>query len=269
MSRQSAAVQLAASRPVLAGVDLWRLSWSGSRSHPRREQYLAWLADDERARYQGLGTAIARAQYLVGRGWLREVLARYLACEPARIALSYGAAGKPMLAAPVRAAVHFNLAHTDGLLVLGVCAGPVGVDVESHQARDTQSLSRRFFSHEEQAALAKLAGPAREEAFYRLWTLKEAGAKACGRGIGRVWSRLGFACEPLAQEASGPSPWRFAHTASLAGYSIAVAARRRTSLTIRTFIDSALAQSGPCPENLHWLEHYRRSYGTSLINSNI
>ncbi|WP_458131957.1 AMP-binding protein [Pseudomonas sp. R3-41] len=63
------------------------------------------------------------------------------------------------------------------------------------------ALSRLFFSHEEQAVLAKLAGPAREEAFYRLWTLKEAGAKACGQGIGRAWSRLGFACQPPAQEA--------------------------------------------------------------------
>ncbi|WP_339434663.1 4'-phosphopantetheinyl transferase family protein [Pseudomonas orientalis] len=269
MSRQAAVQQFAVAGLAPAGVDLWRLPWRGSAPHPRREQYLAWLAEDERARYQGLRTAAARAQYLVGHGWLREVLARYLACEPARIALRYGAAGKPVLAAPKCASVHFNLAHTSGLLVLAVCAGPVGVDVEAHQVRDTHSLSRRFFSHEEQAVLAKLAGPAHDSAFYRLWTLKEAGVKASGRGIGRAWSRRGFACEPSAQEALRPSPWRFAHTASLAGYSIAVAARRGPSLTIRTFIDSALAQSGLCRENLHWLEHYRRSYGTSLINSNI
>ncbi|CAI8921580.1 4'-phosphopantetheinyl transferase family protein [Pseudomonas zeae] len=85
-----------------------------------------------------------------------------------------------MLAASACASVHFNLAHTDGLLVLAVGAGRVGVDVEARQARGTQSLSRRFFSHEERAVLA---GPARDAAFYRLWTLKEAGVKASGKGV--------------------------------------------------------------------------------------
>jgi 4'-phosphopantetheinyl transferase len=59
----------------------------------------------------------------------------------------------------------------------------VGVDVEEVCLEDVEPIVRTVFSPVERAALARLSGPARLEAFYRGWTRKEAFVKALGVGL--------------------------------------------------------------------------------------
>ena len=72
------------------------------------------------------------------------------------------------------------------------------VDVEALRPRaDLMAVAERVASERECAQLAAIAGPQRLEAFYRLWTLKEARLKSQGQGLDFALMR-GLEFEPVA-----------------------------------------------------------------------
>lgn len=79
--------------------------------------------------------------------------------------------GKPYF--PEHPAVHFNISHTSGAVLVGLSDQPLGVDIEK-----VRPVSRR--------AMRKLAGAATEEAFFQSWVRREARVKRGGAGIGTM-----------------------------------------------------------------------------------
>lgn len=69
--------------------------------------------------------------------------------------------------------IHFNLSHSHGAAVCALHHRPVGVDVERLRP-----------------APRRLAGDMEDEAFFRLWTAKEATVKREGRGLGALLGPL-------------------------------------------------------------------------------
>lgn len=115
------------------------------------------------------------------------MLGGVLGLAPDRLEFTSGADGKPALAgAAASSGLQFNLSHSGGLGLVGWSWGrDIGVDVEVWRSlRDEAALVRRYFSHNEVAAWEALPAAARHEAFYNLWTRKEAYVKALGRGLG-------------------------------------------------------------------------------------
>lgn len=107
-------------------------------------------------------------------------LSAYGLCER-EAAVSYGENGKPYLVQYPH--IHFNLSHA-GSMAFAVFAGvEAGCDIERVQEADL-ALAERFFTREEYAFLAGQPGKERQnEAFFRLWTLKESFLKAVGAGL--------------------------------------------------------------------------------------
>ena len=144
----------------------------------------ALLSADEHARAARLRARERRRRFVVARGVVRTVLARYLGTDPASLRFEYGPRGKPRLAAT---SLRFNLSHSHDLAVLAVTHGrELGIDVE--RIRDTVAvtpLATRFFSPAECAALEALPVDERRPGFFRLWTRKEAYLKATGEGVSR------------------------------------------------------------------------------------
>lgn len=152
------------------------------------ENCAALLNDAEHARWQRFIYPVHQQRFLLARALVRTVLADVLDLpDPAGVQFEHNAHGKPVLAAthgnPVP--LHFNLSHTDSLLVLAVCRScPVGVDVESiHRKVDLLALSSRYFATTEHAMLQELNTVEQRERFFALWTLKEAWVKARGLGL--------------------------------------------------------------------------------------
>lgn len=127
------------------------------------------------------------------RAALRSLLCTHLGCD--NELLSFGAAegGKPFALVDGRAVdVGFNVSHSGrhGLIALAP-SGRVGVDVEECvPRRDFDRLSEAVFGPRERADLAAVAGGERIRLFFRLWTLKEAVAKALGTGLSFDVSRF-------------------------------------------------------------------------------
>ncbi len=196
-TRQSVSAAAATRRP--------RASWSPPPAFPRLadQDVHAWLApleggpqrarglaaalsEDERARANRFLTERDRRRFIVCRGVLRTILGWYLGVAPAAVEFRYGPHGKPAITGgPGRCALRFNVSHADGMALYAVTLGrEVGVDLERVRSDvATEEIAERFFSAREAAVLRALDPASRVQAFFRIWTRKEAYLKATGRGL--------------------------------------------------------------------------------------
>jgi 4'-phosphopantetheinyl transferase len=145
------------------------------------------LSEDERERARRLRFERDRRRFVVARGTLRGLLARYTALDPAALRFQYGRRGKPALAAELNATgLRFNLSHSHELALYAVARGrELGIDVEQRRPdRAEAGIAERFFSPRELEALRALPTERWTEAFFTCWTRKEAYIKAKGAGFG-------------------------------------------------------------------------------------
>lgn len=165
-------------------VHIWRAELNQPAA--KVETFLPTISAEERERAERFHFPGGRECYIVGRGLLRRMLGRYLAIDPAAVALVYSSHGKPLLAdgcgeLPLR----FNLAHSGRLVLYGFVLGhAIGVDIEKNRPDFAgQRIADRFFSPAEAYTLRTLPKEVREEAFLNCWTRKEAYIKARGEGL--------------------------------------------------------------------------------------
>ena len=79
--------------------------------------------------------------------------------------------------------LHFNLSHSGNFAVCIVAGMPCGIDIEGNRPFKP-SVAKRFFSKTEYHWIYDTENVSvQAERFFRLWTLKEAYAKATGNGI--------------------------------------------------------------------------------------
>lgn len=146
-------------------------------------------------------------RFTAGRACLRLALGHGLGVAPGSLAFVQGPHGKPGLdLGCTRDLLHFNVSHSGSLAVIAVAADrPVGVDVE-WTGRDVKigEIARRMFAPAETAALERLPGPARRDAFFRVWTRKEAVVKVLGAGLTHP---LDAFTVPLGPGAGGGDPF--------------------------------------------------------------
>lgn len=127
-----------------------------------------------------------RRAFIVGRGFLRDLLGRYLDATPESLRFSYGAYGKPALNGEhKRTRLRFNMSHSHNLALLAITEdNEIGVDVEYMRADFASAdIAQRFFSRAEVATFNTLAEEDRVAAFFRCWTRKEAFIKVTGMGL--------------------------------------------------------------------------------------
>lgn len=93
---------------------------------------------------------------------------------------SYGDNGKPFLRDYPD--IHFSLSHCRDAVLCVVDTQPIGCDIETINRKITPALIRYCFNEEEVREIENAACP--QEAFCRLWTIKESVLKLTGEGIG-------------------------------------------------------------------------------------
>ncbi len=194
------------------------------------------LSPDEQTRVGRFHFERDRNRFVVGRGTLRLLLGQYLRLPPGEIKFEYTARGKPLLSRTNGLdTLHFNLAHSGALALLAVTrVAEVGVDIEQiRPLRDADGIAQRFFSSQESGVLRALAPLEMQNAFYNLWTRKEAWLKATGEGIGESLNQVEVSCLPqepcrfmrLFGDSFAASQWRLLHLTPADGYVGALAMR--------------------------------------------
>ena len=165
-------------------------------------------------------------RFIAGRGMLREILGWLLRLEPHELIFSYGFHGKPRLATAAWGKfLHFNLAHSDSLVVYAVSReSEIGIDVERIcPIREADEIAALFFPESERAQLRSLPAEQKSTAFFNCWTRQEALFKASGEGIGEL---LDFPDTGLFDSAQYSQRSFF----PALGYTAAVAVKRRAAL---------------------------------------
>lgn len=213
-------------------ITVWRIPLDpGSAPAPGA---LAELAPGERERAARFRADPLRNRWLHAHVALRRILARELAVAPSTLLYESGAEGKPRLATPTGARLEFNLSDSADLALVAVSrAGPVGVDVEFMSPQpDLDGVAESHFAPEELEALRALPPGDRLDAFYRVWTRKEAFIKAVGSGLAYGLER--FAVTVATRDArvtrvaeGAASAWTLRSLSAPQGYAAALATPTR------------------------------------------
>ncbi|HLN22767.1 MAG TPA: 4'-phosphopantetheinyl transferase superfamily protein [Patescibacteria group bacterium] len=128
---------------------------------------------------EDVAAARARPDSLLARAVLRALLQHFSGCHGWH--LRSNPRGKPFVVDDNGKAGPFvSLSHSRGMVSCAVSwTGPLGVDVERHRPRDVAALAAYAFGPREIAEVARDGA----SAFFRIWTLREAIAKASGDGL--------------------------------------------------------------------------------------
>ena len=161
-------------------VDVWRLSLDLLADSVK--SFESTLSADETERAARFHFEVDKNRFIVAHGVLRNILGRYLHCDPAELTFHLNQYGKPAL---VDSTLEFNLSHSGDLALIAVTQRrKIGVDVERiRQGISSHVIARQYFSKSEIAELQSLPLEQRETAFFTCWTRKEAYIKAHGLGL--------------------------------------------------------------------------------------
>jgi 4'-phosphopantetheinyl transferase len=165
----------------------------------RRRTFLRILDQEERLRAAQLSFEHDRVRFIQAHGILRRILADYLDADAATLAFACNHHGKPYLVSRANDPdLHFSLSHSGNCYMLAVRLDhPVGIDVE--KVRDLPQaidIAQSYFTPAEGRVLAALQGAARRDAFFVLWTHKEAMVKGLGIGLADNLGRVEFELNP-------------------------------------------------------------------------
>jgi len=186
-SNASRSWSLMPDRPLLGARDVhvWRVSLD--QPPAIAEGFCQLLSVDEQARAARFHFERDRQHFIVARGCLRTILARYLEIDPSEIQFTYTPYGKPELSPSTsqEQPLNFNLAHSGAFALYAFTqTGEIGVDLEYVRPEFAgDDIAQRFLSSDEVARLTELDASVRHEAFFNCWTRKEAFIKAKGIGL--------------------------------------------------------------------------------------
>jgi phosphopantetheinyl transferase/malonyl CoA-acyl carrier protein transacylase len=140
------------------------------RQTPRRQR--AWLGGRIAAK-----DAVRDLLWTLGHGPL----------FPVEITIANEASGRPIVRTATGRDVQVSIAHKDDVAVaMARESTATGIDVERIEPR-ADSFAELSFTRDE---LRLVEGEARDESWTRLWSAKEAAAKACGTGLSGAPSRF-------------------------------------------------------------------------------
>jgi 4'-phosphopantetheinyl transferase len=163
---------------------------------------------------------------MLTRALLRRMLVQTTGIPPGGWVFDVEPSGRPIVRnADCERIPSISLAHSSGWVAIAASnAGAIGIDIEAHRPRRNFSgIAATAFGPDEQRLVAADGAAS----FYRIWTLREAMAKASGEGIAEVADRIDRVAngpkEGVWRASIGTTPWLLAHTTPVSGLSLAVA----------------------------------------------
>lgn len=159
------------------------------------------LSSEEKLRSERFKFYKHRKAFIASHGFLHSVLANYIDTKASEIKFMQAELGKPSLVTEQNSGkIQFNLSHSHNIAILAVCKQhSVGIDVEYADRKvDWRGISKRFFTSNEQQKLWKLTEERQKDAFFQIWTRKEAHMKVTGQGLSLAPTQFEVSVPPQA-----------------------------------------------------------------------
>lgn len=157
---------------------LWRIRISTFT--PQIHEFWNLLNADEQERANRYYREKDKERFIVSRASLRILLGKYLNLDANAITFQIGENKKPTVEGNTH--LHYNVSHSGDYVLIAVSPSPVGVDVELPDTNtDPDEIMQVSYSKPEINHVHQSANQL--QAFYTLWTRKEALLKATAKGI--------------------------------------------------------------------------------------
>ena len=174
-------------------------------------------------------------RYIASHALARDMMAELTGIEPDRLVYTVNENGSPAFKdTETGAHLPISISRTDGLVASAYCADiDFGIDIERClSANADRQLVHSMFSEPEQQIFRDLDGAEFKEAFFKIWTLKEAYVKAEGLGLSLPLNDFAFSLEPLGirflpTDGRNKNDWAFMTQAPTSEHRLSVAARTR------------------------------------------
>lgn len=166
-------------------------------SQDQEAAFLNTLSRDEVIRANRFLSPIHKRRFIAARGTLRYILSQYLEIKPQELSFVYGEHNKPAIP---NTDLQFNLAHSQDIAIYGLTLDhEVGIDIEKIQHSYNPAIAERYFSAKENKELEQIPEEEKKEAFYRLWSRKEAIIKALGKGFSQSLATFDVSLKPISE----------------------------------------------------------------------
>jgi 4'-phosphopantetheinyl transferase len=167
--------------------------------HRATADLLPILSREERAQAAQFSFERDRVRFIQAHGVVRQILSNYSGADAATLTFARNRHGKPYLIARVNASnLQFSVSRSSNCCMLAVRLDhSIGIDVE--KVRDLPraiDMVQSYFTSAESKALSALRGAVRRDAFFALWTHKEATVKGLGISLAAHLGRIEFDLDP-------------------------------------------------------------------------
>ena len=142
------------------------------------EKYAEFLTSDKKARIQNFRFNADKKLSLFSDLFVRYITCKELGLGNSDLSFTKNSFGKPYLADFPN--FQYNISHTKNAILIGVSEKPIGVDIEKIKNSDLK-IAERFFCKKELEHIISSDGY--DQAFYEIWTKKEAYIKWIGKGL--------------------------------------------------------------------------------------
>jgi len=165
-----------------------------------------------------------------GQQLLRQMVSHVTGLPPDLYCIATEPSGRPAVTDRdgTPSAIFISLSHSGThLAVAATAVGPIGIDIElAKPRRDLAGIAEAAFGQTERRRCER-DGP---NGFYRIWTLREAIAKALGTGLAMVTDRVDRVADGPDEGYWNWQGWQLAHHRIAAGLSLALAVRPDNAL---------------------------------------
>jgi len=168
--------------------------------HRATADLLPILSREERAQAAQFSFERDRMRFIQAHGVVRQILSNYLDVDAATLIFARTHHGKPYLTPRANGPhLEFSVSRSSNCCMLAVQLDhSIGIDVE--KVRDLPQaidIVQSYFTPAESRALSALRGAARRDAFFALWTHKEATVKGLGISLAAHLGRIEFDLDPI------------------------------------------------------------------------
>jgi 4'-phosphopantetheinyl transferase len=172
--------------------------WTARLVDEHRATYdlLAILSREESVRAAQFSFERDRMCFIHAHGIVRQILSNYLVADAATLIFARTHHGKPYL---IPRHLEFSVSRSGDCCMFAVQLDhSIGIDVE--KVRDLPQaidIVQSYFTSAESKALSALRGAVRRDAFFALWTHKEATVKGLGISLAAHLGRIEFDLDPI------------------------------------------------------------------------